>query len=97
MTRIINVSIDLTKVKKDEHLVKGKYLNIVIGENRNGVDQYENTHWVALKKDKDSTEETLYLGNGRDWDMVNKHREENSGSDDPNESAPSNDDDDLPF
>ena len=66
---VITASIDLTKIPKDKIITgqKGKYLNIVIGERKDGADQYGNTHWIKVQKPKDSQEADIYLGNGKTW------------------------------
>ena len=43
---IINLSINLDKIDKTKIIAgkKGKYLNLTVGANRDGEDQYGNTH-----------------------------------------------------
>ena len=73
MGKIINVSIDVTKLDKNEDLFvgkKGTYANITVAENRNGVDDYGNTHYVYLsqsKEDRASGKDKKYLGNGKEF------------------------------
>jgi hypothetical protein len=49
MSSIINVSINLDKIDKSKIIAgkKGKYLNLTIGANRNGEDQFGNTHYLV--------------------------------------------------
>ena len=88
---VITASIDLTKIPKDKIVVgqKGKYLNIVIGERKDGADQYGNTHWIKVQKPKDSQEDDIYLGNGKTWGQ--------NTSSANNAQAPQTQDEDLPF
>jgi len=88
---VITASIDLTKIPKDKIVVgqKGKYLNIVIGERKDGADQYGNTHWIKVQKPKDSQEDDIYLGNGKTWSQ-------NTSSANTAQ-APQGEDDSLPF
>jgi len=72
MSKIINVSLDVTKLDKDSFYVgkKGTYANITIAENRNGEDDYGNTHYVyesQSKEDRAVGKDKNYLGNGKQF------------------------------
>jgi hypothetical protein len=72
MSSIINVSINLDKIDKSKIISgkKGKYLNLTIGANRNGEDQFGNTHYVAISQTKEEREAKapkVYLGNGKEF------------------------------
>ena len=88
---VITASINLTKIPEEKIVKgkKGKYLNIVIGERKDGADQYGNTHWIKVQKPKDSQEDDIYLGNGKTWSQ--------NTSSANNAQAPQTQDEDLPF
>ena len=72
MGKIINVSVDVTKLDKAEFFVgkKGTYANITVAENRGGVDDYGNTHYVfqsQSKEDREAGKDKNYLGNGKEF------------------------------
>jgi len=72
MSSIINVSINLDKIDKSKIIEgkKGKYLNLTVGANRNGEDQFGNTHYVAISQTKEEREAKapkVYLGNGKEF------------------------------
>jgi len=72
MSSIINVSINLDKIDKTKIIEgkKGKYLNLTVGANRDGEDQYGNTHYVAISQSKEEREAKapkVYLGNGKEF------------------------------
>lgn len=67
----LNIKIDVTKILK-EHLFTGKngakYLDLTVWQNRDGVDQYGNSHMVvqALPKElRDQGQKGPILGNGK--------------------------------
>lgn len=90
MSSIINVSINLDKIDKSKIIEgkKGKYLNLTVGANRDGEDQYGNTHYVAISQSKEEREAKspkVYLGNGKEFvfgDSNTKQTASVSGSDD---------------
>lgn len=62
---MIKINIDCTKIPKDK-LSKGKYLNAVLFENRNGPDQYGNDGFVAVdvtKEERERGEKGPIIGN----------------------------------
>lgn len=72
MSSIINVSINLDKIDKTKIITgkKGKYLNLTVGANRDGEDQFGNTHYVAISQTKEEREAKtpkVYLGNGKEF------------------------------
>lgn len=93
MSKIINVSINLDKIDKSK-IVKGKkgqYLNIAIGENRDGEDQFGNTHYVIqsqTKEEREAKADKNYLGNGKEFVF---------GGGAPAAATATDDSDDLPF
>jgi len=92
MSSIINASINLSKIDKSKIVdgKKGKYLNITVGANRDGEDQYGNTHYVFQSQSKEERENKTdknYLGNGKEFVFENDNSSTES----------SKDDDDLPF
>ena len=89
---IINMSINLSKIDKSKLIEgkKGKYLNITVGGNRDGEDQYGNTHYAFQSQSKEEREakaDKNYLGNGKEFVFDNETKTE----------TVSNDDEDLPF
>ena len=92
---IINLSINLDKIDKSKIVTgkKGKYLNITIGSNRDGEDQFGNTHYAyqsQSKEDREAKLDKIYLGNGKEFNFdepkVEVEKPVTAGSDD-----------DLPF
>ena len=72
MSSIINLSINLAKIDKTKIIEgkKGKYLNITIAANRDGEDDYGNTHYAYISQDKEEREakaDKTYLGNGKEF------------------------------
>lgn len=94
----ITASIDLKKI--DQKLCikgdKGTYANISIIPNKDGEDQYGNTHMIvqtvpkSLRKDKD--QRGPIIGNGKLWEDRNRSAESDGGS-----QAEDDDDGDIPF
>ena len=89
---IINMSINLNKIDKSKIIdgKKGKYLNLTIGANRDGEDQYGNTHYAFQSQSKEEREgkaEKNYLGNGKEFVFDNETKTE----------TVTNNEDDLPF
>lgn len=93
MARKLNGRLYLSKIPKELVLAddKGrKYIYVDIVPNRNGVDEYGNTHTITLYNK--NTRETIYLGNL-------KTQEFGAGATAPGlrNPLPSTDDIDLPF
>jgi hypothetical protein len=93
MSSIINLSINLDKIDKSKIIAgkKGKYLNLTVGGNREGEDQYGNTHYIFQSQSKEEREakaEKNYLGNGKEFVFSDSQPAATTGS---------NDEDDLPF
>lgn len=91
MSKIINVRLELDKIDKTKIVVgeKGKYLNIIVAE-RKETDQYGNTHTVYIqqsKEERESKEEKIYMGSGKEYEFENN----------VTNLVPGSDDDDLPF
>ena len=89
---IINLSINLDKIDKTKIIAgkKGKYLNLTVGANRDGEDQYGNTHYIFQSQSKEEREggaEKNYLGNGKEFVFDNSTPAP----------ATNGSDDDLPF
>ena len=71
---IINFSINLDKIDKSKIITgkKGKYLNLTLGSNRDGEDQYGNTHYIyqsQTKEEREAKNEKVYLGNGKEFNF----------------------------
>ncbi len=69
---IINLSINLEKIDKTKIIEgkKGKYLNVTIARNKDGEDQYGNTHYAFIsqtKEERTSGGDKTYLGNGKEF------------------------------
>ena len=67
MSKPITISINCQKI--DKSLMKdGKYLNLVIWPNKNGEDEYGNSHYVAQSVTKEQRDQGIkgpILGNAR--------------------------------
>ena len=92
MSSIINLSINLDKIDKSKIITgkKGKYLNLTVGGNRDGEDQYGNTHYIFQSQSKEEREaktDKNYLGNGKEFVFNNE----------PETATNSSSEDDLPF
>ncbi len=89
---IINLSINLEKIDKSKIIEgkKGKYLNVTIARNKDGEDQYGNTHYAFIsqsKEERTSGQDKTYLGNGKEFVFDNA----------PTPATTSGGDGDLPF
>ncbi len=68
---MITASIDVTKIDKNKIVVGkkgGKYINLVLIENRNGVDKYGNDGFIAqetTKEERNAGKRGAILGNYR--------------------------------
>ena len=92
---IINFSINLDKIDKSKIITgkKGKYLNLTLDSNRDGEDQFGNTHYVyqsQSKEEREAKNDKNYLGNGNEFNFDEPKKEAA-----PVASVGS--DDDLPF
>ena len=72
MGKIINVKVDVTKLNKDKFFVgqKGTYANLVVAENRDGENQYGDTHYVYEQQSKEEREaktDKNYVGKGKQF------------------------------
>lgn len=70
MSTPISLHIDLTKIPRSAIYIgkKGKYITLIVWENRNGEDQYGNTHSVQIsqtKEQREAGEKKVYVGNGK--------------------------------
>lgn len=105
---MITLKIDVTKILK-QHLYTGKkgtYLELVVMENREGEDQYGNTHMVVQglpKELREAGERGPILGNGKEFGQPRQQQREYSQRPAQQRgSAPSprqqeQEDDDIPF
>ena len=69
------VVIDLNKARAQKHRNGKVYLNLEAVENRNGVDQYGNTHFVAEPVTKDERQGGVkmpIIGNGKVFDFTKR-------------------------
>ncbi len=65
---------DIPKEKITNHANGKKYLNIVIAEKQT-VDQYGNTHSVAInqtKEQREAKEPKVYIGSGKSYEFVQR-------------------------
>ena len=94
MAKKLNGRLYLSKIPKELVLVDNngrKYIYVDIVPNRNGADEYGNTHTITLY-DK-NTKQTIYLGNLREVEFGKSGAATPAG-----QPAPSVEDDgDLPF
>lgn len=94
MARLINASIDLSKIDKTKIITteKGKYLNITISVNdeKNKFDQDTSIFIQQSKDERENKEKKVYIGNGKTfWSNDFNHSHEPTQTDTGN--------DDLPF
>ena len=92
MAKKLNGRLYLSKIPKE--LVLGddkgrKYIYVDIVPNRNGADNYGNTHTITLYNK--NTKQTIYLGNLKEVEFG-----KSGAATSPNASAPA-DEDDLPW
>ena len=85
---------ELIQAATDSHGNPAKYLWIDIVPNKNGADQYGNTHAVTLYNG--TTRETIYLGNLKPQEF-GKTADTPAAPADPAIAALTQDDNDLPF
>lgn len=93
MAKKLNGRLYLSKIPKELVLVDNngrKYIYVDIVPNRNGADDYGNTHTITLY-DK-NTKQTIYLGNLREVEFG-----KSGAATPPEPPVPSAEDDDLPF
>jgi hypothetical protein len=72
MSKLITISIDLMKIDKSKIKeftrkdgTKGKSVDLILFVNEE-IDKFGNNVSVALSKQKDSNDPTIYIGNGKD-------------------------------
>ena len=93
MAKKLNGRLYFSKIPKELVLVDNngrKYIYVDILSNRNGADDYGNTHTITLY-DK-NTKQTIYLGNLREVEFG-----KSGAATPPEPPVPSAEDDDLPF
>lgn len=88
---MIYLKLNLSGIPENKIFVgqKGKYLDIVVSEMQHP-DAYGNTHTAYIKKPKDSIEETIYIGKGKEIKFENR----TASTPAPVQNLP---EDDLPF
>ena len=92
MAKKLNGRLYLSKIPKELVLVDNngrKYIYVDILPNRNGVDDYGNTHTITLYNK--NTKQTIYLGNLKEVEFGK------SGAATPAGQPASSEEDDLPF
>lgn len=100
MSAIINLSIDVTKIDKSKLIQgkKGTYLNLTVSVN-NELDQFGNNAAAYISQSKEEREakaSRAYLGNGKvAWTDGTINKAEQQAQ--PQQPAPSEVEDDLPF
>ena len=93
MAKKLNGRLYLSKIPKELVLVDNngrKYIYVDILPNRNGVDDYGNTHTITLYNK--NTKQTIYLGNLKEVEFG-----KSGAATPPEPPVPSAEDDDLPF
>jgi len=91
---MIKISVNLSKIPKDKITTSKtgeKWINLILWENKDGVDKFGNTHSLTVSKTKEEKDQpNVYVGNGKDSSV--------QATTAPNEIGKSdNDYDDLPF
>lgn len=93
MAKKLNGRLYLSKIPKELVLVDNngrKYIYVDILSNRNGADDYGNTHTITLYNK--NTKQTIYLGNLKEVEFG-----KSGAATPPEPPVPSAEDDDLPF
>jgi len=94
------VVIDLNKARAKKHQNGKVYLNLEAKENRDGVDRYGNTHFVAEPVTRDERQEGLKLpiiGNGKALFDFTKRQDAPKRQETSNAAMPDDDGGDIPF
>lgn len=70
MSQAIIIKLNLSKIPREAIFQgeKGKYLDLIVSENRDGDDQYGNSHSVSVsqtKEQRERQEKRVYVGNGK--------------------------------
>lgn len=67
---MIKISVNLSKLPKEKITTSKtgeKWINLILWENRDGVDKFGNTHSLTVSKSKEEKEQpNVYVGNGKD-------------------------------
>lgn len=97
---MIKLNIDVKKINK-EHLYEGKkgtYLNLVLFENRDGVDEYGNSGFVTqevYKEDREAGVKGPILGNWKELGKGNQKPKSQPPTRNARQNEPESDD--IPF
>jgi len=79
---------------------KGAYLNLDMRENKDGVDQYDNTHMIVIaptKEQREAKEKTPIIGNAKTLTFGNSQPKAAPVIAPKDAPVFNNDDDDIPF
>jgi hypothetical protein len=91
---MIKISVNLSKLPKDKMTTSKtgeKWINLILWENRDGLDKFGNTHALSVSKTKEEKDQpNVYVGNGKDMSVQATTAPNAIGKSD-------NDNDDLPF
>tara|TARA_R110000868_G_scaffold87158_1_gene243982 strand:+ start:2466 stop:2744 length:279 start_codon:yes stop_codon:yes gene_type:complete len=92
---MIKISVNLSKLPKEKMTTSKngeKWINLILWDNKDGVDKFGNTHSLTVSKAKEEKEQpNVYVGNGKDSSVPVAPVAPNAiGKSD-------SDDDDLPF
>jgi hypothetical protein len=70
---MIKISVNLSKLPKDKMTTSKtgeKWINLILWENKDGVDKFGNTHSLTVSKTKEEKEQpNVYVGNGKDMSV----------------------------
>ena len=71
---MIKISVNLSKLPKDKITTSKtgeKWINLILWENKDGVDKFGNTHALSVSKTKEEKDQpNVYVGNGKDSNVV---------------------------
>jgi len=79
---------------------KGAYLNLDMRENKDGVDQYDNTHMIVIaptKEQRESKEKTPIVGNAKTLTFGNSQSKQSATPPNPPNLPQDDGFDDVPF
>ena len=71
---MIKISVNLSKLPKDKITTSKtgeKWINLILWENKDGLDKFGNTHALSVSKTKEEKDQpNVYVGNGKDSSVV---------------------------
>jgi hypothetical protein len=70
---MIKISVNLSKLPKEKITTSKtgeKWINLILWENKDGLDKFGNTHALSVSKTKEEKDQpNIYVGNGKDMSV----------------------------